>query len=158
MTVDDAASAPPDAPPAAVLFACTLNRVRSPMAAALMRRRWGGQVHVDSCGLEPGGEELDPFADAALRELGLGLDGHRSKTFADLQDGSFDLIVALSPEAHAVAERFARVLAAEVLYWPMPDPTAETIGGRDQRLAAYRRVRDELDRRLLERFGLPSTP
>ena len=137
--------------PAAVLFACTLNRVRSPMAAALLRRRFGGRVFVDSCGLEAG-ETPDAFADACLRELGLDLEGHAAKRFDDLQDGSFDLIVALSPEARDAAAAFARCLAAEVLYWPMPDPTHET-GSREQRLAAYRAVRDELDRRLLSRFG-----
>ena len=144
---------PAPALPAAVLFACTLNRVRSPMAAALLRRRVGRQVFVDSCGLEAG-VDADGFADACLRELGLNLDGHVAKRFADLQDGSFDIIVALSPEAHAAAVAFARCLAAEVLYWPMPDPTAEA-GSREQRLAAYRAVRDDLDRRLLARFRPP---
>lgn len=142
--------------PAAVLFACTLNRVRSPMAAALMRRRWGDRVHVDSCGLAAG-EGVDPFADVVMRELDLSLEAHRPKAFADLEDGSFDLIVALSPEAHDAAAEFARCLAAEVLYWPMPDPTAPDVAEtREQRLLAYRAVRDELDRRLIDRFGPPA--
>lgn len=137
--------------PDAVLFACTLNRVRSPMAAALLRARWGGRIHVDSCGVEAA-EEIDPFAAAVLAERGLDAGAHRPKRFEALGDGSFDLIVALSPQAHAAAKVFARHLAAEVVHWPTADPTEET-GGRDARLVAYRRVRDDLGRRLAERFG-----
>lgn len=137
--------------PDAVLFACTLNRVRSPMAAALLRAGWGRRIHVDSCGVEAAGE-VDPFVAAVLAERGLDASLHRPKPFEALGDGSFDLIVALSPEAHAAATAFARHLCAEVVHWPTEDPTLET-GGREARLAAYRRVRDDLDARLLERFG-----
>ena len=151
LDADDALAPAPR--PGAVLFACTWNRVRSPMAAALVRRRWGAHVHADSCGVHAG-EGVDPFADAVLREAGAGLAGHRPKAFRDVHDGSFDLVVALSPEALPAAEAFARGLACEVVAWPTADPTLET-GARDQRLCAYRAVRDGLDRRLAERLGAP---
>lgn len=154
MSVDGADPLPPARRPAAVLFACTWNRVRSPLAAALVRLRWGAHVYADSCGLHAG-EGVDPFADAVLREAGAGLDGHRPKAFADVGDGSFDLVVALSPEALSGAQAFARGLACEVAVWTTPDPTLET-GARDQRLSAYRAVRDGLDRRLAERLGAPA--
>ena len=143
------------APPGAILFACTQNRVRSPMAAALMRLRFGRATFVDSCGLKPA-EEIDPFAAAVLDELGLDAGAHHPKGFGDLEDSSFDVVVTLSPEAHHRALEWTRHLACEVEYWPTHDPTLAD-GSRDQRLDAYRQVRDGLDARLLARFGRPST-
>jgi protein-tyrosine-phosphatase len=141
--------------PAAVLFACNLNRVRSPMAAALLRRRYGQAVFADSCGLRPA-EAVDPFAVAAMDEIGVDIEEHRPKGFDELEDGSFDLVVSLTPEAQHRAVEMARGRAVELEYWPTFDPTLAS-GSREQRLEAYRQVRDELDRRLLERFGRPST-
>ena len=125
------------------------------MAAALMRRRFGHATFVDSAGLKPA-EEVDPFSVSVMEELGLDLAGHRPKGFDALEDGSFDVIVSLSPEAHHRALEWARHMAAEVEYWPTHDPTLET-GSRDQRLEAYRTVRDRLDARILDRFGRTST-
>jgi protein-tyrosine-phosphatase len=141
--------------PAAVLFTCNLNLVRSPMAAALMRRMWGTRVFVDSCGLHAA-EDPDGFVLAVMAELGQDLSAHRPKTFDDLEDGSFDLVISLTPEAHHRAVEFGRARSTDIEYWPTSDPTLEQ-GSRDQRLQAYRRVRDELEARLLERFGRPST-
>ncbi len=140
--------------PGAVLFACTLNRVRSPMAAALMRRRFGGRVYVDSCGLKAA-DEVDPFAVSVMDELGGDLHDHTPKRFEALEDGSFDAIVTLSPEAHHRALEYARHMATEVVYWPTHDPTIAE-GARDARLAAYRAVRDALDKRILDHFGRPA--
>jgi protein-tyrosine-phosphatase len=141
--------------PAAVLFTCNLNLVRSPMAAALMRRMWGTRVFVDSCGLRAA-DEADGFVLAVMNELGQDLSAHAPKSFDDLEDGSFDLVISLTPEAHHRAVEFGRARSTEVEYWPTVDPTLEQ-GSRDQRLQAYRRVRDELQGRLLDRFGDPST-
>jgi protein-tyrosine-phosphatase len=139
-----------------VLFACNLNRVRSPMAAALMRRRYGQAVVVDSCGLRPA-DEVDPFVVAVMDEIGLDLEHHKPKGFADLdEDAVFDVVVSLTPEAQHRAVEMARGGPVEIEYWPTFDPTLVE-GSREQRLDAYRQVRDELDRRLLERFGRPST-
>jgi len=139
----------------AVLFACTMNQVRSPMAAALLRQRWGGRIFVDSCGLRAA-VELDPFAETVMDEIGLDLTAHRPKTFDDLEDGSFDLVISLSPEAQHRAVELSRGRAVEIEYWRTFDPTVAE-GSREQRLDAYRRVRDELELRIKDRFPRPST-
>jgi protein-tyrosine-phosphatase len=146
--------APPrSARPQAVLFACGLNSVRSPMAAGLFRDMFGKTTYVASAGVRKG--ELDPFAIAALDETGIDIARHRPMTFEELEDWeglNFDLIITLSPEAHHKALELTRTLAAEVEYWPTPDPTA-TEGTREQRMAAYRDVRDQLLERIRTRFA-----
>jgi protein-tyrosine-phosphatase len=137
--------------PGAALFACTLNSVRSPMAAAIMRHRFGRFVYVESAGARAG--ELDPMAVEVMEELGIEIGKHKPKRFEDLEDASFDLIVTLSPEAHHKAMELTRTMAVDVEYWPTMDPTAIE-GSREQRLAAYRAVRDELVRRIAARFAV----
>ena len=141
--------------PGAVLFACNLNQVRSPMAAALMKKAFGDRVFVDSCGILPRGE-VDPFVAAVMAEVGSDLSHRDAQAFDDLQDGSFDLIVCLTAEALARAEAMAKGRATDVEYWPTDDPTAAA-GSRDQVLEAYRAVREALARRIRDRFGSPST-
>jgi protein-tyrosine-phosphatase len=141
------------AKPQAVLFACGLNSVRSPVAAALFKRLIGQGSYVASAGVRKG--ELDPFAVTVLEEAGIDISRHRPMTFEELEDWeglNFDLIVTLSPEAHHKALELTRTIAAEVEYWPTPDPTAIE-GAREQRLAAYREMRDQLTARIKERFG-----
>jgi len=138
--------------PHAVLFACGLNSVRSPMAVGLFRQIIGPASYVSSAGVRK--DELDPFAVAALDEVGIDISRHRPMTFEELEDWeglNFDLIVTLSPEAHHKALELTRTIAAEVEYWPTPDPTAVE-GTREQRLAAYREVRDQLTERIKNRF------
>ncbi|HEU5274455.1 MAG TPA: arsenate reductase ArsC [Xanthobacteraceae bacterium] len=145
--------APIIARPQSVLFACGLNSVRSPMAAALFKRLFGHLAYVGSAGVRTG--EVDPFAVAAMEEVGLDIAKHRPMTFEELEDWeglNFDLIVTLSPEAHHKALELTRTIAADVEYWPTPDPT-DTEGSREQRLDAYRAVRDMLMRKIKDRFG-----
>lgn len=135
-----------------MLFACGWNAVRSPMAAAIMRHLAGRGVYVESVGVRSG--EADPFAAAALEEIGLEIGRHRPRTFEELEDAeglNFDLIVTLAPEAHHKALDLTRTLAADVEYWPTPDATAVT-GNREQRMDAYREVRDMLTARIRARF------
>ena len=141
--------------PDAVLFACNLNRVRSPVAAAMLRQRLGARVFVDSCGLKPG-EGIDPFAAAVMQEAGLDLSHHTPKGFDELEDDSFDLVVSLTPEAHHRSVELARGRAVEIEYWPILDPTLEG-GSREQRLGAYRDMRQEIARRIVERFPVAAT-
>lgn len=128
-----------------VLFACSENAVRSPMAEALARRRVGRTIHVASVGLRLGRPNV--FTTAVLAELGIDLSRHRPRTFEQLDDTSFDLIVTLSPEAHHRALEFTRTMAVDVHYWPTLDPTAVE-GSRDAVLNAFRTVRDALSRRI----------
>lgn len=140
--------------PGAVLFACTMNAVRSPVAAAIMRHLYGRFVYIDSVGVRAG--DLDPFAREVMDEVGIAIDAHKPKRFDDLEDVSFDLIVTLSPEAHHKAMELTRTMAVEVEYWPTIDATAIE-GSREQRLDAYRAVRDELFAHIERRFarGVP---
>ena len=138
--------------PHAVLFACGLNSVRSPMAAALFKQLFGRSSYVGSAGVRTA--EVDPFAVVAMDEIGLDIAKHRPMTFEQLDDWeglNFDLIVTLSPEAHHKALELTRTLAADVEYWPTADPTLAT-GNREQQLEAYRQVRDQLQRRIKSRF------
>lgn len=137
--------------PGAILFACTLNAVRSPMAAALMRHLYGKFVYVESVGVRAG--ELDPMAVEVMDELGIEIGKHRPRSFEDLEDASFDLVVTLSPEAHHKALDHTHTMAVDVEYWPTDDATAYE-GTRDQRLQAYRAVRDDLMQKIHDRFAV----
>jgi protein-tyrosine-phosphatase len=141
------------APPLAVLFACGLNAIRSPMAAAMLRQMFGRSLYVGSAGVRKG--ELDPFAVAVMAEMGLDISRHKPLTFEefeDLEGLNFDLIVTLAPEAHHRALEITRASAVDVEYWPTPDPSVVE-GSREQRLDAYRQVRDQLLVRIRERFA-----
>ena len=141
--------------PGAVLFACTLNAIRSPMAAAILRHLGGQRVYVASAGVRPG--ERDGFAAAVMDEIGIDMAGHVPHAIADLQDTSFDLIITLSPEAHHQALELTRTMAVDVEYWPTLDPSFVT-GSREQILGSYRGVRDHLFTRIKGRFGLAGGP
>ena len=139
--------------PRAVLFACGLNAVRSPMAAALLQQMFGRAIYVGSAGVQKG--ELDPFAVAAMEEIGIDITRHKPVTFEELDEVeglNFDLIVTLSPPAHHKALELTRTHSAQVEYWPTVDPTA-TEGNREQRLDAYRALRDQLLAQIRARFG-----
>ena len=141
--------------PGSVLFACSQNSVRSPMAEAMAKRLYGQSSFIDSVGVRA--TEVDSFAVAALDEIDVDVHRHHAKTFDDVDPASFDLIVTLSPEAHHRALEFTRGTAAEVEYWPIPDPSAVE-GSREARLEAYRRTRDLILARLKSRFGTSSSP
>ena len=116
-------------------------------------RSWGGASYVSSAGVRK--DELDPFAVAAMEEIGLDISRHRPMTFEELEDWeglNFDLIVTLSPEAHHKALELTRTLAADVEYWPTPDPTRRKARASSGS-TAYREVRDQLTERIRERFG-----
>lgn len=141
--------------PASVLFACSHNAIRSPMAEALAKRLYGQTAYLDSVGVAP--DALDNFAVAVLDEIGIDLHRHHGKSFEDVDPSEFDLIVTLSPEAHHCALEFTRSASTDVEYWPIPDPSAVE-GPREARLDAYRRTRDLILARLKARFGAPSSP
>jgi protein-tyrosine-phosphatase len=141
--------------PGAVLFACTHNSIRSPMAEAYLKFLHGRQVFVDSVGLRA--REIDGFAVAVMQEIGIDLTRHRAKTFDQLEDSSFDLVVTLSPEAQHRAIELTRTMACDVEFWNTFDPSVVE-GSRAERLEAYRQVRDTLVQRIKERFPPPLKP
>ena len=135
-----------DKPVRAILFACNMNSVRSPMAEALARRALGSRVRVESCGVFAGVH--DPFAAEVLTEEGLPAPKRPPQDFAEVAARDFDLVVALTGEAAAEARR----TGVPVEFWDTENPT-ETRGARDDLLKAYRDVRDELDRKIRARFA-----
>jgi protein-tyrosine-phosphatase len=135
--------------PGSVLFACTMNSVRSPMAEGILKQMHGKRLFVDSVGLKS--KPIDPFVIEVMKEIGIDVERHNAKTFDDLQDTSFDVIITLAPEAQHHAVEMTRVMACDVEYWPTFDPTIVE-GNREMRLDAYRQVRDQLQRRIAERF------
>jgi protein-tyrosine-phosphatase len=137
--------------PEAVLFACTRNAIRSPMSEALLKHFHGARIYVQSVGVRPA--RIDPFVVAAMEEMGIDLARHRQRSFDDLEDDSFDLVISLSPEAQHRAVEMTRHMACEVEFWNTFDPSVVE-GSREMRLEAYREVRDSLMRRILERFPL----
>ncbi len=120
------------------------------MAEAIARHYFGREIYFASAGLKRG--EPDPFAIAAMEEIGVDMSRHRPQTFEDLEDSNFDLIITLSPEAHHKALEFTRAMAVDVVYWPTPDATVAQ-GSRDAILSAYREVRDRLTARIRELLG-----
>ena len=139
--------------PGAVLFACTENALRSPMAESILKHLQGHRIYVDSVGVRSG--KVDSFAIEVLEEIGIDLSRHRSKSFDDLEDEYYDLIITLSPEAQHRAVELTRSMAVELEFWNTLDPSIVE-GNRDSCLAAYRQVRDQLMARIRERF--PSSP
>ncbi len=140
--------------PSAVLFACSKNSIRSPMAEGILKFLHGHRVYVDSAGVRK--REIDGFVVAVMEEIGVDMSQHKPKTFSELEDLSYDLVISLSPEAQHQAMELTRVMACEVEFWPTFDPSIVE-GGRGTRLEAYRQVRDDLMRRIKERFPV-ATP
>lgn len=136
--------------PGAVLFACTMNAVRSPMAEGILKQLHGARIFVDSAGVRRG-REIDGFVVQVMDEIGIDMSRHRPKSFDDLEDDSFDVIVSLSPEAQHRAVEMTRYMACDVEYWPTFDASL-TEGSREMQLDAYRTVRDTLYDRIHKRF------
>lgn len=149
-------SAPAVRQPQSVLFACRMNSVRSPMAAAIMRRYFRRLTYITSAGILKG--EHDPFVDVVMAEIGIDMSTHKPMTFEELEELeglNFDLVVSLSPEAHHRAIELTRTLSVDIEYWPTPEPDCQS-SNREQCLAVYREVRDLLVRRIRARFvGAP---
>jgi len=120
-----------------------------------MKFLFGRQVFVQSVGLRRGG--LDGFMVSVMDEIGIDVSSHTVRTFDDLEDGSFDLIVSLSPEAQHHAVEMTRTMATEVEFWNTFDPSLIE-GSREVRLEAYRGVRDRLTERMKQRFEMPGAP
>jgi protein-tyrosine-phosphatase len=138
----------------AILFACNINAVRSAMAEMMVKSTFPGKIFVDSCGVSPG--EQDGFAISVMAEIGLDMSAHYPKSFDDLDSGFYDVIISFSPEAHAAAVELTRNMDCETLYWPV-DNLAELMGSREERLQAYRRVRDDIRSKLAVYLGRPIT-
>ena len=136
--------------PKSVLFACNFNSVRSPIAEGVAKHFFGDIIYVDSVGVRQG--KIDSFAVAVCAEINVDISQHESKSFDDLDDTSFDLVISLTPEAQHKAVELTRTMAVELEYWPSMDPTG-IYGSRDVIIGAFRQVRDQLLKRIRKRFS-----
>ena len=141
--------------PSAVLFACTMNSVRSPMAEAILKFLHGNHIYVDSVGIRA--KEIDNFAITVMDEIGIDLTKHKAKTFDNLDDNYYDLVIPLSPEAQHRAVEMTRVMACKIEFWNTFDPSIFESEEREGRLNAYRQIRDQLMRKIKAKFPT-STP
>jgi len=121
------------------------------MASAILKHLAGDRVYVASAGVRPG--DSDPFAITVMKEIGIDMSQHVPVSLAGVHDTSFDLIVALAPEAYDQALGLAQGYAVDVEYWPTPDPTLAT-GAREQVLDAYRTIRDGLFAKIKTRLEI----
>ncbi len=135
--------------PRRLLFACTRNAVRSPMAEALARLWLGSGTFIASAGVEPGA--VNPFAIAVMDEIGVDIRNHLAVTFDELSGSSFDLVIALSAIAFREATAYAASRPMAVERWDVADPTLNE-GSREQRLTAFRATRSDLEARIRKRF------
>jgi len=144
--------------PTSILFCCDYNSVRSPMAEGIMKKLHGHRIYVQSAGVRHE-QEVDGFAVAVCKEIGVELVQHRTRSFQEMEEwgdqiGQYDLIVALSPASLRQAQEYTRYHAIDIEYWPVFDPTGlgET---RDEKIDAYRQARDQIFDRIVQRFPPP---
>ena len=138
--------------PSAVLFACTMNSARSPMAEAILKFLHGNHIYVDSVGVRS--KEIDGFAITVMDEIGIDLTQHKAKTFDDLEDNYYDLVIPLSPEAQHRAVEMTRVMACKIEFWNIFDPSIFENEDREGRLNAYRQIRDQLMSKIKTKFPI----
>ena len=124
-----------------------------------MKKFYGQRAYVQSAGAR-NDFEIDGFAIAVCAEIGIELSCHRSRSFDEMSQwgddlSAFDLIVALSPASQRQALEMTRHAHIDVEYWPIMDPTG--LGeGREAKLSAYRQTREQIRKKMLERFGPPT--
>ncbi|MEE3000848.1 MAG: low molecular weight phosphatase family protein [Pseudomonadota bacterium] len=135
--------------PSSVLFACTMNSVRSAMAEGILKNLHGGRIYIDSVGIQAG--ESNGYMVEVMAEIGIDLSNHRSKTFDSLDDTSYDMIISLSPEAQHAAVELTRWMSCELIYWPTFDPDVIR-GRREARLLGFRQIRDDLIYKIETKF------
>lgn len=137
--------------PESLLFVCSYNAVRSPMAEAIAKDLFGTRIFIDSVGIRDEMGDVNPFTVSVMEEAELDLSNHNPKNFEMLNDTSFDLVITLSPEAHHRALDLTRFVSTEVEYWPTMDPTTVT-GNRENIMNAFRSVRDYLEEKIKKRL------
>ena len=126
-----------------VLFLCTHNSARSQMAEGFLRAMAGDRFEAGSAGTEK--TSVNPLAIGVMAELGIDLGGHTSKLYADVASGAWDYLITVCDDAN---ERCPWVPGSvKRLHWSFPDPSRAT-GSEEERLAVFRRVRDQIQERL----------
>ena len=136
--------------PASVLYVCTLNSIRSPMAEGIMKARFGTNIYVQSCGLEAG--ETSDLMVAVMREKQIDMQNHKSKTLAEIADTSFDTVIAFTADAESAVRAVFDDSDTDIEFWPTPDPTQGAMDVRAM-MGNFRAVRDVIEMRITKKFG-----
>jgi arsenate reductase len=131
-----------------VLILCTGNSARSQMAEGLFRQEAGGRYEVFSAGTRP--TEVRPEAIAVMREIGIDISGHRSKSLDEFTGKTLDLVITVCDNANEICPVFPG--AVKRLHWPFDDPAA-VAGSEEQRKAAFRTIRDQIHARIRTFLG-----
>ncbi|ADI01578.1 arsenate reductase ArsC [Syntrophothermus lipocalidus] len=130
-----------------VLFLCTQNSARSQMAEALMRHMYGDRFDVFSAGTNPG--VVNPYAIRAMQELGVDMSSHRSKSVDEFMGQDFDYVVTVCDNARKNCPFFP---GKNVIHRAFRDPAAAK-GTKEEVMAVFRQIRDEIQSWLKEQFG-----
>jgi arsenate reductase len=131
-----------------VLILCTGNSARSQMAEGLLRDIAGDRYEVFSAGVAP--SSVRPEAIEAMREVGIDISTHRSKSVDEFAVQSFDYVITVCDNAKEQCPVFPGHTAR--IHWSFDDP-AEATGDPTQRLTVFKRVRDEIKEKLTGQFG-----
>jgi arsenate reductase len=123
-----------------VLILCTGNSARSQMAEGLLRHDAGEQFEVESAGTKP--SIVRPEAITAMKELGIDISGHRSKHVDEFEGQQFDYVITVCDNAKESCPVFFS--AVKRLHHSFDDPPSASEGTHEERMATFRRVRDEL--------------
>ncbi len=124
----------------AVLFVCSYNSVRSPMAAAILQKLSLKPIYVQSAGVDA--KDIDGFAIAVLQEEGMDISHHKAQILESLNDYSFDKVIALSPTAYTASKEWAKSYAIDVEYWKIMKP--EYLNNREDTLQVFRQIRQQI--------------
>ena len=144
--------------PGSVLFCCDHNAIRSPIAEGLAKLYYGKKIFIQSAGILSD-LEIDGFAISVCEEIGIKLAKHQPRSFLDMDEwgdriDSFDLVVALSETSKRKVIEATKSYAVKVIYWPIFDPTV-TVNRREEKIANYRKTRDQISAKLIDFFGTP---
>ena len=144
--------------PGSVLFCCDHNAIRSPIAEGLAKLYYGKKIFIQSAGIL-NDFEIDGFAISVCEEIGIKLAKHQPRSFLDMDQwgdriDSFDLVVALSETSKRKVIESTKSYAVKVIYWPIFDPTV-AVHRREEKIANYRKTRDQISAKLIDFFGTP---
>ena len=125
-----------------VLILCTGNSCRSHLAEGILRAVAGDILEVQSAGSKPAGY-VHPLAIAAMKEIGIDIAAHRSKSMTEFMDKKVETVITVCGNADAACPIFPGQVNRH--HWPFEDP-AHATGTDEEKLAVFRRVRDEIRR------------
>lgn len=137
--------------PGAILALCTGNAVRSPMAEAMLKQMFGTRCYIQSAGVEA--TLPNAMAAEVMQETGIDIAGHTPRSYADLEETSFDLIIALSEPAYGLARSIAQSQSLDVEYWEVAEPPIIGEVPPSLMLEGFRRIRDDIRLHIENRFA-----